>query len=162
MAPGKLMKYSWLTGLYTRKYQNGWTNLNFWNTELCLLLIIGCVSLKVGIWSCYNGWSTSIRIHVSIVYIRFNITKHCPSHHANFMCIKLMYVSCQHFRHNLRPTFRRNVQAYFQAEPEIKYHAPSTSILNITGYNFILLPAIYHILNAHVSCHLIQVSKNRP
>ena len=78
------------------------------------------------------------------------------------MCIKLMYVLCQHFRHNLGPTFRRNFQKVLQAEPEIKYHALSTSILNITAYNFNLLPDIYHILNAHALCPLIQVSKNRP
>ena len=78
------------------------------------------------------------------------------------MCINLMYVLCQHFRHNLRPTSRRNFQKVPQAEPEIKYHALSTSILKITGYNFNLLPDIYHILNAHAPCPLKQVSKNRP
>ena len=46
-------------------------------------------------------------------------------------------------------------------ETEIKYHALSTSILIIRGYNSILLPDIYHTLNAHAPCHLIQVSKNR-
>ena len=56
------------------------------------------------------------------------------------------------------PTF----QALLQAKPEIKYHALSTSILNITDYNSIPFPDIYYILDAHASCHLIQVSKNRP
>ena len=56
------------------------------------------------------------------------------------------------------PTF----QALLQAEPEIKYHALGTSILNITDYNSIPFPDIYHILNAHAPCHLIQVGKNRP
>ena len=125
-------------------------------------------------WCMDGGGSTYICNHVSILYIRYTITKPRPSHQANFMCIKLRYVLCQPFRHNLRPTFRRNfqkvlqtvlqdvLQAELQAEPEIKYHALSTSILNITGYNFILLLDIYHILNAHAPCHLIQVSKNRP
>ena len=82
------------------------------------------------------------------------------------MCIKLLYVLCQHFRHNLRPTFRQNfqkvLQKMLQADPEIKYHALSTSLLNITGYTFTLLADIYHILHAHAAYHLIQVSKNRP
>ena len=56
------------------------------------------------------------------------------------------------------PTF----QALLQAKPEIKYHALSTSILNITDYNSIPFPDIYYILDAHASCHLIQVSKNPP
>ena len=60
------------------------------------------------------------------------------------------------------PKLQALLQAYFQAEPEIKYHALSTSILNIAGYNSIPLPDIYHILNAHAPCHMIQVSKNQP
>ena len=82
-----------------------------------------------------------------------------PSHQANFVCFTLRYVLCQHVRYYHRPTFRRNfqtvlqtvlqvvhqaiLQAILQAEPVIKYHALSTSISNITGYNFILLPDIY-------------------
>ena len=82
-----------------------------------------------------------------------------PSNQAKFVYFTLRYVLCQPFRNNHRPTFRWNfqkvlqtvlqdvlqaiLQAILQAEPEITYHALSTSILNITGYNFILLPDIY-------------------
>ena len=88
-----------------------------------------------------------------------------PSHQANFVCFTLRYVLCQHFRHNHRTTVRENfqtvlqtvlqdvlqailqdvLQAILQAEPKIKYHALNTTILNITGYNFSLLPDIYII-----------------
>ena len=69
------------------------------------------------------------------------LTKRRPSPQANFMCIKLRYVLCQHFRHKLRPTFSRNLQKVLQtvlqdvlqAEPEIKEHALSTSILKGTA-----------------------------
>ena len=122
-------------------------------------------------------------INISVTtYTSWISEKPRPSHQANFVCFTLRYVSCQHFRHTHIPTFRRNfqtvlqtvlqdviqailqaiLQAIIQSEPEIKHHALSTSILNITGYNFILFPDIYHILNAHAPCHLIQVSKNRP
>ena len=139
-----LMKCSWLSGV-NRKSEY----LNFRNAELFLHLIIRCVSLKVGRWY----WLQRL-INISVTtYVSCISGKPRPSHQANFMCIKLRYVLCQHFRHNLRPTFRRNfqkvlqtvLQYVLQAEPEIKYHALSTSILNITGYNFILLPDIYPV-----------------
>ena len=101
-------------------------------------------------------------INISVTtYASCISSKPSPSYQANFMRFKLRYVLCQDFRHKLRPTFRQHVQKVLQAvlqdvlqdilqdilqaEPEIKYHALSTSILNITGYHFIMLPDIYII-----------------
>ena len=62
-----------------------------------------------------------------------------PLHQANYKCIFQAETSCIFFM----PTLQALLQAYFQAEPEIKYHALGTSILNITGYNSIPFTDIF-------------------
>ena len=65
------------------------------------------------------------------------------------MSVTTAITSGQYFRHN------------FQAEAEIKHHALSSSILNVTGYSSIPFPDIYNILSANAPCHLIQFSNNQ-